>query len=156
MSGENKPRSVAEAIRDVIAAMPQVAPGTIGDQLHFSLTDWDEAAGEYTFRCETAPWMANAAGTLHGGISAGVVDQAMGYVVYCIQPGPGFSPTVQMQLSYLRPLIPGKPVAIKVSVINRGKTLMHLRAEAYEEEALDRLCVTATGIYQYLPAPTQK
>lgn len=156
MSGENEPRSIGEAIRDVIAAMPQVAPGTIGDQLQFSLTDWDEAAGAYTFRCETARWMANAAGTLHGGMSAGVVDQAMGYVVYCIQPGPGFSPTVQMQLSYLRPLFPGKPITVRVYVVSRGKTLMHLRAEACQEDAPNRLCVTATGIYQYLPAPAQK
>ena len=156
MSVETKPRSIGEAIREAIAAMPVLAPGTIGDQLQFSLTDWDEAAGEYTFRCETAPWMANAAGTLHGGMSAGVVDQAMGYVVYCIQPGPGFSPTVQMQLGYLRPLIPGKPIAVKVYVVNRGKTLMHLRAEVYQEAAPERLCVTATGIYQYVPAPGKK
>lgn len=153
MSGASKLQTVAEAIRQTIGGLHALAPDTIGDRLQFSLTGWDEAAGEYTFRCETAPWMANATGTLHGGLSAAVVDQAMGFVVYCVQPGPGFSPTVQMQLSYHRPLIPGKPVTVRVWVVTRGRTLMHLRAEAAQAEALDKLCVSATAVYQYVPAP---
>ena len=153
MSGASKPQTVAEAIRQTIEGLHALAPDTIGDQLQFALTNWDEATGEYTFRCETAPWMANAAGTLHGGLSAAIVDQAMGFVVYAIQPGTGFSPTVQMQLSYHRPLIPGRPVTVRVWVVTRGKALMHLRAEAAEAENPDKLCVSATAVYQFIPAP---
>lgn len=154
MSGENDPRPVAERVEEAIAAVRALAPDTVGDQLHFTLVNWEEDV--YSFRCCTAPWMANVAGSLHGGMSAAIVDQAMGYVVYAIQPGPGFSPTVQMQLCYHRPLVPGREMIVKVFVMSRGKTTMHLRAELCHADAPDRLCVSATGVYQYVPAPPEK
>ena len=153
MSGENNPRP-AVAIEKAIAAVAALAPDTVADRFRFVLVG--QEADTYTFRCETAPWMANVAGSLHGGISAAIADQAMGYVVYAIQPGSGFSPTVQMQLCYHRPLVPGREITVRVFVMSRGKTTMHLRAELSCADAPDRLCVSATGVYQYVPAPPEK
>ena len=96
--------------------------------------------------------MANAAGTLHGGMAAAVVDQAMGFVVYAIQPGRGFSPTVEMQLSFHRPLRAEGELLVKVEVLTAGKTLMHLRAEVFAAEAPGKLCVSATAVYAFVPA----
>lgn len=153
VSGESDPRPAA-AIEEAIAAVRSLAPDTVGDRLHFTFVNREE--DEYSFRCRTAPWMANVAGSLHGGMSAAIVDQAMGYVVYAIQPGPGFSPTVQMQLCYHRSVVPGKEMIVKVFVMSRGKTTMHLRAKLYHADAPDRLCVSATGMYQYIPVPPKK
>ena len=152
MSGGNNSVPSFAQLEAVVQGMHRAAPDTIGDQLHFSLEKVDEAAGCCYLRCDTAPWMANAAGTLHGGISAGIVDQAMGFVVYCIQPGKGFSPTVQMQLSYHRPIKPGEALSVRVYVMSRGKTVMHLRAEVYSLAAPDKLCVSATAVYRFIPA----
>ena len=149
MSGENK-RAEEKRLRDAVAGLQKIAPGTIGDQLGFSLVEQREE--EYTFRCRTETWMANAAGTLHGGIAAAVVDQAMGFVVYAIQPGEGFSPTVEMQLSYHRPLRPQGELLVRVRVMSRGKSLMHLRAELFMEDAPEKLCVSATAVYALVPA----
>ena len=145
MSGESELR-----LQEALTGLHAVAPDTIGDRFHFSL---ESAEGNtYSFRCAVGPWMANAAGTLHGGMAAAVVDQAMGFVVYAIQPGRGFSPTVELHLSFHRPLRAEGELLVKVEVLTAGKTLMHLRAEVFTAEAPGKLCVFATAVYAFVPA----
>lgn len=145
MNGESEIR-----LREALAGLHTVAPDTIGDRFHFSLESVD--GNTYCFRCAVQPWMANIAGILHGGMAAAVVDQAMGFVVYAIQPGKGFSPTVEMQQSFHRPLSAEGELLVKVEVLTAGKTLMHLRSEIFAAAAPERLCVSATAVYAFVPA----
>lgn len=143
-----------QALRSCVEALSKYAPDSVGAMLNFSLLDCDEEKGVYRFQCETDRWMRNVSGTLHGGMCAAILDQAMGFVVYCIQPGKGFSPTAEMQISYHRPIIPGKELDVCVWVLSRGKNLMHLRAEA-RVAGSDALCVSSTAIYCFKPADGQ-
>lgn len=122
------------------------APGTIGDMLQLELVECDPPAGEYVMRCQTQPWMRNIAGTLHGGLCATLVDQAMGCVAYCVKPGEGTAPTVELNVSYHRPLIPGEDARIRVRLVSAGRHLMHLAAETFQA---DKLCLSATAVYFY-------
>lgn len=142
---------MTQALQTCTEAIHKVAPDSVGAMLNFSLVSAEEQQDIYRFQCETAMWMRNVNGTLHGGICATAVDQAMGFVVHCIQPGKGISPTVEMQLSYHRPIIPGQKLDILVQVMSRGKHLMHLRAEA-RMAGSDKLCVSATGVYSFVSA----
>lgn len=123
--------------------------GTIGDLLRLRLTGCDLDRGEFRMVCATENWMRNIAGTLHGGMCATVVDQAMGCVAYCAKPGDCIAPTVDLQVSYLRPLIPGEDVAIVVRVISVGQHLIHLAAEAAVASAPDKPCLTSSATYFY-------
>ncbi len=143
-------------VRESIAGLHTVAPGSIGDKMGFRLLSYDGEKQEWTFSCVTEEWMRNAAGTLHGGMCAAVLDQAMGYIAWCVKPGPGYAPTVQMQLAYHRPLIPGQNVRIKVRLVAVTKSLIHLASEAYSDGGSGKLCLSATGIYFYKPAPEEK
>lgn len=145
-----------QIVRSRIALLSEVAPGTIGDLLHFQLVDCDPDRGVYTLRCETGAWMRNVAGTLHGGMCATIVDQAMGFIAYCVKPGTGTAPTVQMSLNYHRPLIPGEDVIVRVRVVSVTKSLMNLSCEAALAASPDRLCLSGTGVYFYKPAPAEK
>ena len=78
-----------EELRLRLEQLHTCAPGTIGDMLGLELVDCDPPAGAYMMRCRTQPWMRNIAGTLHGGLCATLVDQAMGCVAYCAKPGEG-------------------------------------------------------------------
>jgi uncharacterized protein (TIGR00369 family) len=126
--------------------------GTIGDMLDLRLLEVDPEQGEILLRCGTASWMRNLAGTLHGGMCATVVDQAMGFIAYCLMPGAGIAPTVQLQVTYHRPLIPGEEVFVLVKVLSQTKSLMHLTAEAALVSVPDRVCLTATGTFFYKPS----
>lgn len=72
-------------LRRRIAQVSELAPGSIGDMLHFELLDCDPEAGDYWLTCRTEDWMRNPAGTLHGGLGATVLDQAMGLIPYCLK-----------------------------------------------------------------------
>ncbi len=136
-----------QKIRDRLAAMHTSAPGSIGDILCFELLSCDETAGEYAFRCHTEFWMRNFNGTLHGGMSAAIVDQAMGFVAHCVKRGEGMAPAIELQLSYHRPLIPGEDADVTVKVRSVTRSLIRLSAEVYQAGREDRLCVTATATY---------
>ncbi len=126
-----------------------LAPGSIGDQMELTLVSCDPEAGIYNMRCETRHWMRNIAGTLHGGMCATLADQAMGCIAYCAKPGEGIAPTVEMNVSYHRPLIPGEDVLVNVYLMSVTRNLMHLRAELFVASEPDKLCLSTTGVYFY-------
>ncbi len=136
-------------VKNRIGELHEIAPGSIGDQMHYEVLEATE--DRVRLRCRTFDWMRNGPGTLHGGMCATVVDQAMGFVAYCIKPGEGIAPTVQMQVEYHRSLIPGEPVIVDVEVVSRTRSLMHLSSRAWRENCLEKLCLTATATYFYKP-----
>lgn len=129
-----------------------LAPGSIGDMLQLEFVSAQPEQGIYVLRGKTADWMRNIAGTLHGGMCATLVDQAMGCVAFCAKPGEGIAPTVEMNVSYHRPLIPEEDVLIRVRLISQGKHMIHLQAEACEYRSPDKLCLSATGVYYFKSA----
>ena len=141
-----------ETVRRRIAQITEEVPGSIGDMMHFQLVGCDEEKGDYTMTCETLPWMRNYAGTLHGGLCATILDQAMGFISYCLKRGPGTAPTVQMEVDYHRPLIPGEEVIVKVHVVTATRSLMNLTAEAVQASHPEKICLSGSGIYFYKPA----
>lgn len=143
---------MTQIVRGRIAQLHEVAPGSIGDLMCYELLSCDGEAGLYHMRCKTFDWMRNGPGTLHGGMCATIVDQAMGFIAYCCKPGEGIAPTVQMQVEYHRPLIPGETVLVDVRLVSSTRSLMHLSAKVYPESAPDRLCLSATSVFFYKPA----
>ena len=148
MSGANE---TAALLRRRIAQLHELAPGSVGDILHFSLLECDPEVGDYLLSCQTEDWMRNVAGTLHGGLSATILDQAMGFIPYCLRPDAGIIPTVQLSVNYHRPLIPGQEVLIKVHVVSSTKSLITLSAEAWQKENPQKLCLSGTGLYFWKP-----
>ena len=149
MSAES---NIGQTVRNRIAQLHEIAPDSIGDRMGYELLCWDETGKHFRLRCRTFDWMRNGPGTLHGGMCATVVDQAMGFIAYCIKPGEGIAPTVQMQVEYHRPLIPGENVIVDVAVVSQTRSLMHLCSEAYSESSTDKVCLTASATYFYKPS----
>jgi len=124
-------------------------PDSIGALMAYELLECDTTAGIYTMRCKTFPWMRNIPGTLHGGMCATILDQAMGFIAYCMKPGEGIAPTVQLQVSYHRPIMPGDSVLVKVYTKSVTRSLMHFSAEAFRETTPEKLCLSGTGVFFY-------
>lgn len=139
-------------LRRRIAQVAEFAPGSIGDMLRFELLECDPEAGDYFLSCRTEEWMRNPAGTLHGGLCATVLDQAMGLIPYCLKTEAGTAPAVQLSVNYHRPLIPGTEVLVKVHVVSATKSLITLSAEARSKEKPEKLCLSGTGLYLWKPA----
>lgn len=142
---------IEQIVRERLGEIGTQAPGSIGDLMDYQLLECDPSAGIFLMRCKTAPWMRNIPGTLHGGICATVMDQAMGFVAYCVKPGEGIAPTVELNVHYHRSLIPGEDVLVRVEVMSVTKSLMHLSAQAFQASAPDKLCLTADALNFYKP-----
>lgn len=137
------------ALKERIALVNAGAPGSIGELMDFRVTDWDDARQEVTMTCHTFDWMRNYAGTLHGGMCATIVDQAMGFVSNALKGGHGVVPTVQLSVNYHRPLIPGEMAVVKVRVVSETRTLMTLESQAALSSHPEKICLSATGLYFY-------
>ena len=153
MSGENKSwteLSAEEAQQRLsfwIAELHRRSPDSIGDLLHFRVASCRPEAGEYCFRVSTEDWMKNAFGNLHGGIISTIVDQGMGMLATCMMGGKANTPTVQMNITYQHPLMPGDPVLLNIHVEAVTRTLLYLRSEVRSAEHPDKLCATASGVF---------
>ena len=91
--------------------------------------------------------MKNAFGSLHGGIIGTILDQGMGMLATCLMDGKAITPTVQMNVTYHRPLMPGDEILLKIYVETLTRTLIYMRAEAMNAGSPERLCVSANGIF---------
>ena len=138
-----------EQIKLRLGQLHEVAPESVGDLLHLQPLEYDAQRQEILFSGKTEPWMRNGHGTLHGGMCATIADQAMGAVAYCVKPGEGIAPAIELHLNYHRPLIPGEKVLARVRIVSVTKSLIHLAAELYRESEPDKPCVTASGTCFY-------
>lgn len=136
---------LAEKVRRRIAQVDANIPGSIAEMLRFEVVGEDK--GDIVMTCGTMPWMRNSAGTLHGGLCATILDQAMGFVSCCLKEGNDIAPTVQMSISYHRPLLPGEQVVVKVHVISVTHSLMNLTAEASQATCPEKICLSGSGMY---------
>ena len=136
---------LVEKVRQRIVQVSAAAPGSIAEMMHFQVMEYDR--DDIVMTCETLPWMRNSAGTLHGGLCATILDQAMGYVSSCLKAGEGTAPTVQLSMNYHRPLHPGEQVIVKVHVVSVSRSLMSLGAEAFQASCPEKICLSGSGIY---------
>ena len=143
--------SMKERLQSRLDTLHSRGAGTIGDMLDLRLVECDLEKGEFVMESRTQEWMRNLAGTLHGGMCATLMDQAMGCVAYCAMPGEGVTSTIDLQVSYHRPLIPGEDVRICVKVVSVSRSLMSLSSEACQVSRPDRVCITSKATFFYKP-----
>lgn len=123
--------------------------GSIGDMLDFQVVSCDEERDDYVLSCKTEPWMCNHYGTLHGGICATILDQAMGMVCCCLKKGLGVCTTVQLDAEYHRPVVPGEDILVKIHVISVTRALINMNAELVQVSRPDKISVSGSAIFFY-------
>ena len=96
--------------------------------------------------CTLRPEMLNWLGTLHGGVTATLVDAAIGVAVIALAGGRRAS-TVDMTISYLRPGTDAK-YHCQSRLRKMGKTLAFGDAEVRDSHG--HLIATGTATYVYL------
>ena len=141
-----------EKVRARIAELGEIAADSIGSQMQYEVLGSNSETQEILMRCKTFPWMRNGFGTLHGGMCATVVDQAMGFVGHCCKVSDGTAPTVHLSVDYHRPLTPGEDVLVNVKVVSVTRSLMRFSAEAYQESNPHKLCLSGSSIFFNNPA----
>ena len=121
-------------------------PGTINAGLRYELVSCDYAGKSAVFAFDTAAWMSNPGGVAHGGVVAGMLDVAMGSLTYYFN-GQRLTPTISLQVTYVRPMDLKRRVLIRVSLSSCGRTMGNVTAAAWQEGREDRIVSTGSGTY---------
>ena len=134
------------AFRAYFEDVKKQCDGTFNAMLGAELYSCDYANKSVILRAMLQPWMANPSGILHGGVTASLMDLTMGLL--CRYFGGGvMTPTVSMEVSYLKPGIIGQSILIRADMTMTGFTLCHATGIAWMEGAEDRTVCTSTGVY---------
>lgn len=149
VNAENEYSELSERVRCRIAQINASESESIAGMLCFQYLSCER--GDITMTCQTMPWMRNPAGTLHGGMCAAILDQAMGFVAYSLRAGEGIAPTVHLAVDYHRPLCPGEPVTVKVHIVSVTRRFFTLTAQASQMSCPEKICLSGSGTYFFKP-----
>lgn len=74
--------------------------------------------------------MTNPYGILHGGVTAGIIDDLIGATVFTLDLAHAFT-TVNNNIDYFAPAKEGDIITAKTSIIKQGRTIINLQCEVY-------------------------
>lgn len=93
-------------------------------------------------------------GILHGGVSATLLDTALGFAAGTMTPEKHFVVTVQLNVNFVRPAWEGETLRVTGEVIHSGKQTAVATGEIRTEQNV--LVSYGTGTFLYLPHPGEK
>lgn len=91
-------------------------------------------------------YMRNPAGVMHGGAVAGAMDITMGSLTFYMC-GEFLTPTINMNVSYERPIPTGKRLFVEATCLSCGKTMAYATAQAWLEDHPEKIVASAAGTY---------
>lgn len=120
--------------------------GTFNTMLAAQFESCDYARRVLILRMEAQHWMSNPGRMLHGGVTASILDMAMGLLCrYC--SGGHMTPTVSMSVDYLRPAPLDRALYIRAEVTSRGFSICHAVGSMWADGTPEKLLATASGAY---------
>lgn len=74
--------------------------------------------------------MTNPHGILHGGITAGIIDDLIGATVFLLGSADQYT-TVSNNIDYFSPAKEGDMITAKTSIVKQGRTIINLQCEVF-------------------------
>lgn len=105
----------------------------------------------YQFIVPVTPFMYNGLGVVHGGITATLVDSAMGSMINRLLPEGQAAVTTELKTNYIRAVKSGQ-LRVEARILHRGKQLVVSEGSIYDDR--DRLVVHATASFMILGSNT--
>ena len=125
---------------------------TIYSRLQPHIEACDAETPSITVSFPILPWELNGNGMANGGITATMLDAVMGTLSYSLSGG--FTPTVSLNISYLRP-VPGEgTVVVRAEATMVGRTVICISGALWDQRNPARLLATAQGVFRNL-APAE-
>ena len=140
---------------DVLLDLQARGPGAVGVAGLLDMGIESVERGRVRFTLRTQPAFSNPRGTLHGGITATLLDSAMGCAVLStLPPGVGYT-TVDLSVTYLRPVsTDGRALRAEGDVLHVGRTIATARGEVRDDR--DRVIATAVTTCVVSPPSTSR
>lgn len=91
-------------------------------------------------------YMRNPVGVMHGGAISAALDVAMGSLTYYMA-GEFVTPTINLNVSFERPVTVGKRLFVEAKCLSCGKTMAYAVARGWLEGQEDKILVSGAGTY---------
>ena len=114
------------------------APALLG----WELIAEDQAPGTIEVAFRPDEWMLNPQGTVQGGFVAAMLDDTMGPAPVSMTGGKTMPSSVDLTVSFIRPVLPGRVVG-HGRVVKAGRSIVFLEGELFDEAG--RLLARATS-----------
>ena len=108
----------------------------------------DAGNGEARVRLVVGEKHLRTLGILHGGVTATLLDTALGYAVMSVAPERHHAVTAQLNINFTRAVANGEALEATGRVLHRGSRTAVASGEA--RNASGDLVATATGTFLYL------
>lgn len=110
-------------------------PPRIAATLGLAVTKVSAEEGLVEADFEAGPEFNNPVGNVQGGILAAMLDDSMGMALGCLLAAGEFAPTLNLNISFIRPAKPGKLHGIG-RVVRKGRDVCTLAGELFQNGAL--------------------
>lgn len=102
------------------------SPSPFAHWLNGKVISVEEKAVQFEF--EIRKEMTNPVGMLHGGVTAGMIDDCIG-VNFMVLGLEKFYPTINLNIDYFNPVFENQTVIVKTKLEKLGKTIINIKAE---------------------------
>ncbi|MCH6267965.1 PaaI family thioesterase [Neobacillus citreus] len=120
---------------------------TFGIWNHLNIQVLEAQNGEAVIEMPVEDHLKQKQGVLHGGIIATILDMGMALAATTVLSEEEYTTTLDFHTCYLRPMF-GKVLRGKGKIVKKGKRVMVVTAEAYDEHG--ELIATSTGNFMNL------
>jgi len=86
--------------------------------------------GELIFSYVVRKEMTNPNGTLHGGVTAGIIDDLIGATVYALGLSSTYT-TINNSIDYFAPAKEGDLIQARTAIVKRGRSIINLQCELF-------------------------
>jgi len=125
MDGQKRLKDYGIAIVNEAATVHE---GTVNGMIEPAFVECNFEEDTITISFKILKWETNRIGILHGGVTAATFDYAMG-ILARFYSETTFSPTVSLDMKYIRPVELGDTLIVKARAISKGRKVIHLTAE---------------------------
>jgi uncharacterized protein (TIGR00369 family) len=101
------------------------------DAVGMKVTHVDQAAMRVRFAFEAFPQFANPTGAIQGGFICAMLDEALSTTAIIASNVTMNAPTLEMKVSFLRPLFVG-PATAEARILKWGKSTCFIEAELFD------------------------
>lgn len=116
---------------------------------HLDIRPISAGDGKAAFEMEVAEIHLRTLGMVHGGVTASLLDTAVGFAAITVAPPGHHVVTVQLNMNFTRPLQAGETLRATAQVLHAGKRTAVVQAEV--RTAAGELAAIATATMMFLP-----
>jgi uncharacterized protein (TIGR00369 family) len=140
-ASESEKHTLEELINAVLRKQKKVNSTYLGELLQAKGRFIDN---RYEITIPNSEIIQNSLNIVHGGITATLIDSAMGSLVFQLLPEDKYAVTTELKVNYLAPGI-GSSLTCIATVINKGSKLIVTEGKVYRDDG--KLMAHATGSF---------